>query len=376
MTASITSGVYTAVFYVAMFWISGLTGLTRCVPPFLQMLADAVAILYVGSYMSLKFFDFISKPAAAATAEKPMSVEEGWRMPLVAGCFLVGLFVLFKYIGKQYVNLVLVGYFSLLGLYSVKFWIDSLLEKVKILDPLRKMDVAKIEVYRWCPGTLELSVYDLAGYAISAAIVVAYIYFRDWATNNVIGAAFCLYGLENLYIGRFTTAFLMLGLFFFYDIYFVFGTTVMVTVAMGIDGPIKLAFPRVLDPRSSILGLGDILVPGLLLSLCLRFDLALYVKRMMNNTKASLKSVFPKSPAAFPKPYFVICFIGYVIGLVLTIAVGVIFNAAQPALLYLVPLTVIPVAFTALVKGDIKEMIAYDEEDESKHLKELLNKKD
>ena len=68
---------------------------------------------------------------------------------------------------------------------------------------------------------------------------------------------------------------MLLGLLFFYDIFFVFGTDVMVTVATSIDAPIKLQFPKDLTsdpPKYSILGLGDIVIPGIFVSLCLRFD--------------------------------------------------------------------------------------------------------
>lgn len=49
----------------------------------------------------------------------------------------------------------------------------------------------------------------------------------------------------------------------------------MVTVAKNIDAPIKLMFPRDLTavpPQYSILGLGDIVIPGIFMSLCMRFD--------------------------------------------------------------------------------------------------------
>lgn len=63
---------------------------------------------------------------------------------------------------------------------------------------------------------------------------------------------------------------------FVYDIFWVFGTDVMVTVAKNINGPIKLMFPKnVLEDPSdcSILGLGDIVIPGIFMALCLRFDI-------------------------------------------------------------------------------------------------------
>ena len=76
-------------------------------------------------------------------------------------------------------------------------------------------------------------------------------------------------------MGTFRTGALLLSLLVFYDIFFVFGTDVMITVAKNIDAPIKLMFPRDLTavpPQYSILGLGDIVIPGIFMSLCLRFD--------------------------------------------------------------------------------------------------------
>jgi minor histocompatibility antigen H13 len=78
-----------------------------------------------------------------------------------------------------------------------------------------------------------------------------------------------------MFIGNFKNGFMLLVLLFFYDIFFVFGTDVMLTVAKGIDAPIKLLFPKDYSeekPKYSLLGLGDIVIPGIFVSLCLRFD--------------------------------------------------------------------------------------------------------
>lgn len=78
-----------------------------------------------------------------------------------------------------------------------------------------------------------------------------------------------------MFIGNFKNGIMLLVLLFFYDIFFVFGTDVMLTVAKGIDAPIKLKFPKDYSktpPQYSILGLGDIVIPGIFVSLCLRFD--------------------------------------------------------------------------------------------------------
>ena len=62
---------------------------------------------------------------------------------------------------------------------------------------------------------------------------------------------------------------LLSGLFL-YDVIFVFGSDVMLTVATKIEAPVKFLFPASLDTittRSypfSVLGLGDIVVPGVM----------------------------------------------------------------------------------------------------------------
>jgi len=70
----------------------------------------------------------------------------------------------------------------------------------------------------------------------------------------------------------------MLWGLFFYDIFWVYGTDVMVTVAKSIDAPIKLQFPftkiedGVAVPKFSMLGLGDIVVPGIFVGMTLKYD--------------------------------------------------------------------------------------------------------
>lgn len=65
---------------------------------------------------------------------------------------------------------------------------------------------------------------------------------------------------------------LLLWILFFYDIFWVFASDVMITVAMKFDVPIKLKFPLA-SGKFSILGLGDMVIPGFLLALALKFDI-------------------------------------------------------------------------------------------------------
>lgn len=76
--------------------------------------------------------------------------------------------------------------------------------------------------------------------------------------------------LGSISLGSFQTAVILLSGLFFYDIFWVFGTDVMMTVATKIEAPIKFIYPAPPNIDGSIraypfsvLGLGDIVIPGL-----------------------------------------------------------------------------------------------------------------
>lgn len=89
-----------------------------------------------------------------------------------------------------------------------------------------------------------------------------------------------------MFLGNFKIGVGLLVGLFFYDIFWVFGTEVMITVAKNINGPIKLLFPKKLpiveSSDLSLLGLGDIVIPGIFVSLCLRFD---FINAFQKDTK-------------------------------------------------------------------------------------------
>lgn len=97
----------------------------------------------------------------------------------------------------------------------------------------------------------------------------------------------------------------------------------MVKVATSLDVPIKLLWPKSMafaaERGFTMLGLGDVVMPGIFIALALRYDYA----------RAE------KTQTSFEKPYFIVTLTAYVVGLVATMAVMHTFGKAQPALLYL-----------------------------------------
>ena len=218
------------------------------------------------------------------------------------------------------------------------------------------------------PARVELSVPELLAGAGGVAFCGWYVAEKHWLANNALGLAFSLQGIEFLTLDSVQIGVILLTGLFFYDIFWVFFTPVMVTVAKSFDAPIKLLFPRAVAPGAdvppfSMLGLGDIVIPGIYVALTLRMDHA-------RRARALAKGL-PAPPAYFNAVVF-----GYFAGLVATIVVMHAFKAAQPALLYIVPGVLAATFGRALVGGgwrEIKAVWGFDEAGEE--LEEAQEKK-
>ncbi|XP_063147094.1 signal peptide peptidase-like 2B isoform X3 [Candoia aspera] len=174
-----------------------------------------------------------------------------------------------------------------------------------------------------------------------------------WILQDTLGIAFCLYMLKTIRLPTFKGCTLLLLVLFVYDVFFVFitpyltktGESIMVEVAAGpTDSSTREKLPMVLkvprlnfsplalcDRPFSLLGFGDILVPGLLVAYCHRFDIQVQSSRV----------------------YFVACTIGYGIGLLVTFAALAWMQKGQPALLYLVPCTLLTSLLVALWRREL-----------------------
>merc|ERR1712018_1066911 len=190
----------------------------------------------------------------------------------------------------------------------------------------------------------EFTTHDIVTLSVSTAVGVWYLMKKHWIANNLFGLAFAVNGVELLHLNSVATGCTLLSGLFLYDIFWVFATDVMVTVAKSFEAPIKLVFPQDLlenglgATNMAMLGLGDIVIPGIFVALLLRYDQSL--KRNSNF-------------------YFYVTFVAYFLGLLTTIAVMHLYKHAQPALLYLVPACLGTPLFFALVRGDIKSMFKY-----------------
>ncbi|WRT65822.1 uncharacterized protein IL334_002772 [Kwoniella shivajii] len=291
--------------------------------------------------------------------EETLTWTDSLLFPVFGSIALVGLWLILKYGGREWINIILGVYFTGAGMFamhstfsSITNWTTRGLGYKSTTYHIRIS--AGIRQIFHLPTTLP----SLVLIPVSIALPLLYIPLgRPYILSNVLALCLSTATLALLKLDSFLTAFILLGVLLIYDIFWVFATPVMVTVAKGIDAPIKIMSPKTSPfghPKEfSMLGLGDIVIPGLVIALCLRYDLARYVNTHPN------EEVTTRSK--FSKPYFYIGIISYIFGLGTTMVVMHTFKAAQPALLYLSPACTLGPLLLALARGEIKDLWAWSD---------------
>lgn len=245
--------------------------------------------------------------------------------------------------------------------------------------------------------------------ALLAAVGGALLWFLmrhenfSWVFQDVFGICFCMVFLKTVRLPNIKIATVLLVLVFAYDVFMVFLSplifkeSVMIKAATGGNQaeatassgfclrypsetehkcrreqmPILLRMPKFLDWREgySMLGLGDIVLPGLLLVFCARYDYAtrgqLYgkVKPHLGRIKSFRSMNLRGSPeldatsaSGSRRGLFGLIIWGYALGLFLANLAVVLMKEGQPALMYLVPCTLGPLCLISWRRGILSKL--------------------
>lgn len=262
---------------------------------------------------------------------------------VIASCFLI---MLYKLMSLWFMD-VLVVLFCIGG-----------------IEGLQTCLVALLSCFRWFQHAGEsfikvpffgaVSYLTLAVSPFCIAFAVVWAVYRSvsfaWIGQDILGIALIITVLQIVHVPNLKVGTVLLSCAFLYDIFWVFVSklwfkeSVMIVVARGDksgeDGiPMLLKIPRMFDPWGgySIIGFGDIILPGLLVAFALRYDWL---------TKKNLRA-----------GYFLWAMIAYGLGLLITyVALNMMDGHGQPALLYIVPFTLGTFLTLGKKRGDLKAL--------------------
>ena len=313
----------------------------------------------------------------------PVSGRNAALAPLFAGAVLGGLYFLIKY---STLNPAL--------LYQFFGCLFALLATSEVLQPFLGLalsgNLLDEEALSDEQETDMMSRGSPAALAIAACLVVGYLQGNTGADppgtlplttfaalNNLLGWGITMGSLGVIALESFAAAaFLLVGLFG-YDAFFVFKSDIMVTVATQVEAPAKFLFAAMRESGDtrypfSILGLGDVVVPGAFISLMREVDRGAVARVPARaRPRAPSKGVVvgeSKGKAELDRGdrgwdsnrYFYSGIASYGAGLLLCFAANYITKTGQPALVYIVPTLLITACGLASSRGELAQLTAFE----------------
>ncbi|KDQ21956.1 hypothetical protein BOTBODRAFT_50475 [Botryobasidium botryosum FD-172 SS1] len=334
------------------------------------LLSLATFSIYTGAYSALP-----NPPKAKSTHDsddedelaETISSSEAYLFPVLGSVTLGGIYLAFKYLSKEWINWLFGIYFAFMGVATVWRSSTSLLKYLmgpSLWNSFPKYKLLVLEGTRECfymPLPLPSLLLSLPSAIPSILYFASTTSTKPALLSNILALSFAHNAFGILKLDSFKTGTILLAGLFFYDIWWVFGTNVMVKVATSFDAPIKLVWPKsffaATASRETLLGLGDIVIPGLFIVFALRYD--------QNRHFAQ-----GRRSKSFDKPYFNAAMSAYVMGLATTMFVMHFFQKAQPALLYLSPACILSFVVTGITRGELGHAWAWTTDEEKKQVEE------
>jgi len=350
-------------------------------PAYLQILLTSLCAIHTGSSLTLDYAELRSTDGKAdlSAEHQTMKPSELAMFPVIASGMLILLYILLKIVKIEHLNIVLYAYFAFAGIYAVSSTIYAVFVHLMIFLDLQSwkkflnLELVQIHFHtvELLKGQLTITYFTVTWpkvkenseeetgstanvtplsvicFFLAVLSILWYHYTRlnkaedpswFWLANNVQALSFCVQGVQIFRTGKLRDLALLLLAVFVYDIFWVFGTDVMVTIANKIDGPIKLLFP-IAGTRPNLLGLGDVVLPGAFISMVLRYG---------QKTKGGMI-------------YYIVVLFAYELALLATMGAMYYFDQAQPALLYLVPGLLLSCSVLALIRGEFRVFWEYEE---------------
>mmetsp|Transcript_27723 Transcript_27723/g.46601 ORF Transcript_27723/g.46601 Transcript_27723/m.46601 type:complete len:375 (-) Transcript_27723:99-1223(-) len=356
------------------------------------LVALATGTVYTGSVISTGNSLLSEDPDEQESVD--MTMSQAFILPVSSSVCLLLLFFFFSYLQYALILLIIVG--SISALYNLVYL-----------------------CIRYSCSQVHGNMAIALSTALTLVALIDWIITGDVIVHNLLGCSLCIVFISTLRFPSLKLAVICLSLLVLYDIFwvfcseFIFRKNVMVEVAtkvaanpiydMGeqlhvevlksvkptMELPMKLMVPNFTSGRMMMLGLGDIALPGALVSLALRCDHAIHYQNVnwervvssdpeagakgggnndgiISNTLTVPAQTFTISAAGDPNntsdlsstgnsKLFQFAMWGYFIGLVAAFVGNHVSGHAQPALIYLVPAVLAAIVSRAWQIGHLQD---------------------
>ncbi|KAF9439135.1 Signal peptide peptidase-like 2B [Entomortierella beljakovae] len=278
------------------------------------------------------------------------------------------------------------GFVASIGLLAMWMWSDVL-----VYMSLFTFGIGSFVSIQQCmPGIMKKLGLGRASHwyhnTIAGLLVLMWFWHRNescsWVFQDILGGFVITLMLRVLKATSMSTPTLLLLTAFIYDVFFVFvtpyltksGESIMEAAATGASMTVKETIPMLFRIPSfshqggeAMLGFGDVVLPGILVTFLKECDARLEEDQFMtgldsNVTVTNISKSLPtpscsqsckKSWWGKRWSYHLTAIIGYALGLEVTFVAMMWMNKGQPALLYLVPFTVLPVIMLASKRHEL-----------------------
>ena len=290
----------------------------------------AFIYVYLSTYMKLNF-KFVK--------EVQQSSEIEWYHILFAvvfgSCLLVSIYLFRNYI--SIILNILIGFESWICVYyTTLFFVIRIGRNVLTNTKNSQLTKRKYNYF------FDLNFFEISSFFISGLLIALYFITRHWIINDIICFCLAFTTLSFIILKSFMLCFVCLFAFFIYDTFWVFYSekifteNVMVVAATSIQIPIKIEFPILFSnnpiKNCMLLGLGDILLPGMIIKYCRRFDA---LKLKLDKKKPGLRKKKNKMD------FYLYNLILYFISVALAMIMMFVFNHGQPVLFYISPIFIL-----------------------------------
>lgn len=307
------------------------------------MLATACITIWYGSRRATKLQETFAE-SIEVIEQNSVKTWTAIVLPIIGSIFLILLFYFLDWL-----TYLLIGLMAFAALIGVSFTFQPLFEKITKSISLEK---------EWSVRYIgPVTVSAIISIIFALGCVIAWIVTSYWILTDLLAICLAISSISFIRLPNLKIAFILLFLFFLYDIFwvflstFIFGESVMESVATKLPSlPMVIIFPNISLKFQingfSLLGVGDMVLPGLFLSFLYRYDT--YQREKHIQPSSGIKAVLFS--------YFWRALLFYALGFILTISILLIMSKGQPALLYLVPFTFFITAVTAGWRGELKQL--------------------